>query len=564
MEFYTPAPGDPEPPTLVAVIASERAAFGSCTDLAKCDADPQGDGDQSPLPSSVSPSHKALVTAWAQGSSVSVLVQAPMSMAEQIVKLFKPERAASFARSCAFGDAPAVELALQAAGEGPQALQCLLETRVTPFRVSPLHCVVVGSKLLGLGDGGGVGALPSSAGSAAPPNHPAVAALLLRAGARADPRDIRGCTPLHLATSLGWTPESLQVAAVLLRHGASPDARDRSKRVALMESAMAVSPASSFLMPPGPFPKGEAALPPARLLLEAGADPSLKDADGVSSLTLLAAACMMPAPHAFMELVSSASRRGRMGVGRTQEGDEVTLVGLKAEAMNGRAALCGSFDAIKGRYTVTLAATAGSGSDASAGKVFAVKPENVGKVGGAAVTPFTACSACGKSKGKGEGEGGALLQCSRCKDACYCSVECQRADWKVHKKGCKEAAAVGGVGTVFLRAVSGRGPIVLSGHGGGGGGGGPQAKKQWDLSTFRGKEVIKVQQSIASPLGGPQLPLLLYSESKAFAAYVGKDEQPAHAKLLQLMGQELKVFVVAEKAEGGLEIVLKKLPHLPW
>jgi hypothetical protein len=73
-----------------------------------------------------------------------------------------------------------------------------------------------------------------------------------------------------------------------------------------------------------------------------------------------------------------------------------------------------------------------------------------------------------------------------------------------------------------------------------------------------------VQQSIASPLGGPQLPLLLYNESKAFAAYVGKDEQPAHAKLLQLMGQELKVFVVAEKAEGGLEIVLKKLPHLPW
>ena len=36
---------------------------------------------------------------------------------------------------------------------------------------------------------------------------------------------------------------------------------------------------------------------------------------------------------------------------------------------------------------------------------------------------------------------GALLVCSRCKDASYCSQTCQRADWKGHKKVCSRAKA---------------------------------------------------------------------------------------------------------------------------
>ena len=31
---------------------------------------------------------------------------------------------------------------------------------------------------------------------------------------------------------------------------------------------------------------------------------------------------------------------------------------------------------------------------------------------------------------------GTLLACGRCKGACYCSKECQRSDWKVHKVTC--------------------------------------------------------------------------------------------------------------------------------
>ena len=47
------------------------------------------------------------------------------------------------------------------------------------------------------------------------------------------------------------------------------------------------------------------------------------------------------------------------------------------------------------------------------------------------------CDACGKSKRNG---GVALLKCGRCRTAKYCSVECQRAKWKDHKKACKEIA----------------------------------------------------------------------------------------------------------------------------
>ena len=43
------------------------------------------------------------------------------------------------------------------------------------------------------------------------------------------------------------------------------------------------------------------------------------------------------------------------------------------------------------------------------------------------------CNFCTKDK---SGRGTNLLSCARCRKAKYCSVECQRADWKVHKQVC--------------------------------------------------------------------------------------------------------------------------------
>jgi len=43
-------------------------------------------------------------------------------------------------------------------------------------------------------------------------------------------------------------------------------------------------------------------------------------------------------------------------------------------------------------------------------------------------------NACAKCHGPGKPK---LLLCGACRDASYCSVSCQKADWKVHKQSCK-------------------------------------------------------------------------------------------------------------------------------
>jgi hypothetical protein len=43
------------------------------------------------------------------------------------------------------------------------------------------------------------------------------------------------------------------------------------------------------------------------------------------------------------------------------------------------------------------------------------------------------CAGCSGTHGE---DGGALLQCSKCKDRKYCSVVCQKKHWKIHKKLC--------------------------------------------------------------------------------------------------------------------------------
>jgi hypothetical protein len=49
---------------------------------------------------------------------------------------------------------------------------------------------------------------------------------------------------------------------------------------------------------------------------------------------------------------------------------------------------------------------------------------------------LTGCAACGKVERE---DGKALLQCARCKNERYCSTDCQKKRWKVHKESCEPA-----------------------------------------------------------------------------------------------------------------------------
>lgn len=45
------------------------------------------------------------------------------------------------------------------------------------------------------------------------------------------------------------------------------------------------------------------------------------------------------------------------------------------------------------------------------------------------------CASCSARHGK---DGSALLRCARCKDRSYCSTDCQKKHWSIHKKVCRQ------------------------------------------------------------------------------------------------------------------------------
>ena len=81
---------------------------------------------------------------------------------------------------------------------------------------------------------------------------------------------------------------------------------------------------------------------------------------------------------------------------------------------NGKSARVVSFDARTGRYAVAL----------DDGKELSLKAECVARAG---------CAAAGCASEE------ASSVCSRCEAVRYCSRECQRTDWKLHKPVCAAA-----------------------------------------------------------------------------------------------------------------------------
>ncbi len=66
--------------------------------------------------------------------------------------------------------------------------------------------------------------------------------------------------------------------------------------------------------------------------------------------------------------------------------------------------------------------------------------------------------------GKPEAAGAALMKCSRCHSAVYCSVDCQRADWKAHKLDCKRLGVAYAMQRTMAQAGTVRSARVHSGR----------------------------------------------------------------------------------------------------
>ena len=516
------------------VLADERKKLGVLTNWRLNDGDPLGDGDQSLFPSCKNskrggplenPLFTTFQSAWCEGSSVNMFLQTPDRDFPSIASLLSsaPPPLIAFARAAGHGDAPAIRASLSAAT--PEEITRLCETRHASLRFNALLFCTAGARLAAL-----PGALPPG-----PHERRDFSAVLLAAGARADAKDVKGCTSLHHATSCSWSRESLEVAQALLRGGADVNARDRSGRVALLEAAMAAG------VPHMAAAGGARShLPPARLLLEAGCDPSAAEVDGCSPMSMVGAMASMLHGEAlgFMQAVSSASKRGRKGAGgKTLEGTRATLRGLKSAAdLNGQQCLCGPYDPYSGRYSVEVEGRA----------PVLVKPENI-DVPGAPPTS-TACSTCGAS-------GVLLSACAACKMALYCSKECQKQAWKEHKKQCVKA----GDSVLLKRPANVGGPVSIGLRQDGK----TETVQQWVMGTLDSGIVLKLQAPYNRGLRVEQKMLLLYDETRGLCIQVLHDQQPAHAKLLELLGETFKCFVVAERVGEDLNISLKKLPNEP-
>jgi hypothetical protein len=492
-------------PTLSQQVAAERAAIAKSTDLALCDADPLGDGDQSPLRRALpgTPT-QALVDVWCAGTWLGMLLTLPIEGrgadgSPPLPAAAADEIAPPFSWACARGKWAAVEAALAAAAGDADATRTLLETRATPIRMSALHLAVAGSREVGR-PGGRPAALALALGM----DHLRVVSALLAAGARVDARDIIGQTPWHHALTGTWSPVSLAAAQLLLRSGGvCANARNRCGRTVLVELAMV----------------GPAAMPAVQLALEAGADWSIADSDGNTPRRL---AVFFPL---FTEAAAAAAVRKRGGANRTLEGARVRVHGLRrAEELNGKTGVAGAFDPARARYALLLDGAAEPLSVAAANLVPADARERV-------------CAAC-------DADSLANAACARCLAVYYCNAACQKTHWPAHKPACKPPAP-SAPAHVFVpqppRAA--RGTSELSSAPG---------TPLWRIEALgAGKVIVKVQGPLYDDLDpdAARAPLAVYDEARKFVAMIPHTE-PAHAALtvlLRLRPAARKVYVLAWK-----------------
>ena len=522
----------------IAIRTFHRQRLSIATDWAANDADPQSDGNQSALNADIPGSPgEVLLSVWCVGWEINLL----MSEAPARLKL---ELMPPFPLACAYGDAHAARALL--AGKPADAVSLLVNSHYGVLRMTPLHFCAAGARHRGSRF------FPAAAASAA--DHLAVTELLLAAGARLEARDVAGFTPLAQATTAFASRESLVVADRLLKQGANVQPIDRFGRTPLVQFGANTATAL----------KSDNGAPAAvMLLLEAGADAGFsaetapRQPDFTAAYKLLARkyleslgqpvpaarlraleqgvertfsralkipqtfiACVESmAPHldhsrALLAIINDCQTRGRVGAGRTLEGESVRLFGLKTAAFNDLVIpVCGAYDPKTGRYAVRVPDAA----SADGVRSVAVLAKSVEAVGRRAVAGIC-CGACGAADAKNI--------CAACKRIRYCNADCQRLHWRASHKAVCSAMRAAAVEVVLQRPhLRPLGELILKNPAG------VRRVLLWDASALARLSGTASVLKVSPTIGDDEAEILIYDEKREFVAQVPASD-PAHAILL--------------------------------
>ena len=201
-------PGCRLPPADARAVVTELARLAG-TDTARNDADPQGDGDQSPV--------TAQTTGGGNGAP-SRLAGAAFDAAEPYRQVLRELWSAggdleshlrfggfsSFAMGFCLGDARSVKQMLRGTATGSEARRHLLERREAGMRFTPLILTIAVSKVKGY-------ASQITGAREADMDHVGVVKTLLRYGARPDCKELTGKTVVHYGAGSRATDESLNM-----------------------------------------------------------------------------------------------------------------------------------------------------------------------------------------------------------------------------------------------------------------------------------------------------------------------------------------------------------------
>lgn len=218
--------------------------------MAANDADPLGDGDQSPLSGKEADEVREV---WSTGGDLFERIQTGVI--------------APFAMLCFLGAAKQIQEALDAAKDAGDR-EKLLETREGVLRSTPLIIVIVAIKL-------------KVQGEKEKSDHLACVKLLVEAGCRVNARDVAGHTALFHSSGASSDEACHEALKIMCSAGGDINLQNRWGGTSLQEAILGHNLAAI------------------QALLRLGANPELKDCDGASALMMAAA---VPSVAAIMGL----------------------------------------------------------------------------------------------------------------------------------------------------------------------------------------------------------------------------------------------------------------------